>query len=173
MKCVKTADPTHIEDYANFHCCYALALLLCARICNCLNFLSSSFVLPVPCYWWTKYQFYKISICQTKPSLEGVYHLKLLLYTQTCTYNEIFLYIKVTQEHINDKILYNCHYGLDMLLSHSAIKCVPLYFNTGLLCSALCYALPSTALLCSAQPKENTSGTVLYSVPGFFHPSLL
>ena len=28
--CVTTADPTHIEDYANFYSCYALALLLCA-----------------------------------------------------------------------------------------------------------------------------------------------
>ena len=24
--CVTTADPTHIEDYTHFYCCYALAL---------------------------------------------------------------------------------------------------------------------------------------------------
>ena len=71
--CVTTADSTHIDDFTKFYCCYALALLLCARICNCWNFLSSSFVLPVPCNWWTKYQLHKISIWQTKPSMDNVY----------------------------------------------------------------------------------------------------
>ena len=87
MHCVTTADPTHIEEYTRFYCWYAHALLLCARICNCWNFLSSPLVLPVLSYWWTKYQFYEISICQTKPSMEGVFPPKLLLYTQTCVLN--------------------------------------------------------------------------------------
>ena len=60
--CVTTADSTHMEDFTKFYCCYALVLFLCLRICNCWNFLSSPFVLPVPCNWWTKYQFHNISI---------------------------------------------------------------------------------------------------------------
>ena len=88
LHCVTTADSTHIEDYTKFYCCHALALLLCARICNCWNFLSSPFVLPVPCNWWTKYQFHNISICQTKPSIDNVYPPKLLLYTQICVLNK-------------------------------------------------------------------------------------
>ena len=102
--CVTTADPTHIEEYTKFYCWYAHALLLCARICNCWNFLSSPLVLPVLSYWWTKYQFYEISICQTKPSMEGVFPPKLLLYTQTyvpnaccaniCTYSSAHILVK-------------------------------------------------------------------------------
>ena len=61
---VTTAYPTRDENYAGFYCWYAPALLLCARTCNRLNFLSRALVPSVLRYWWTKYQ---ISTYQNKP----------------------------------------------------------------------------------------------------------
>ena len=111
LHCVTTADPTHIEEYTQFYCWYAHALLLCARICNCWNILSSSFVLPVLSYWWTKYQFYNISICQTKPSMEDVYLPKLLLCTGIVVLNYYFASIcTYTRAHILVKFGCSWHF---------------------------------------------------------------